>query len=193
MVTIGKLTKTRKPHRVGPSAHEVLGTNIPGHLMMPLALLDGSLWGIKGNLPIVYCEYTDSKRTGLRFRRDAKGLLHLLDESKRRLVEWEEELTGMGIEVKVTPKPVFKAKFIQFNEVAEAKPDMAQLRREAAVLIAPKPVWLQGDQTPKSAGTKMRFLGQARATRFTMNVGDFHIFTFINIAGNELAIVWQNS
>lgn len=161
--------------------------------MVPLALLDGALWGIEGKIPLIYCQYTDSEQTGLRFRRDAGGVLSLLPESRKRLLEWEEELTDMGCEVNINPKPTFKAKYIKFAEVTDAKPDIEQLMYASPVLIAPKPHWHQYDQTPKSGGRAMRFLCQACPTDFTMNAADFYTYLFINATGTEVAIVWQNS
>src|SRR5690348_12692168 len=105
MALIGKLTKKKTVHRVGPPASEIFAEGNPKNLMFPLALVDGSVWGSKTPVPFVYCEYTDSSETGLRFKRNKKGLLELDGESRKRLAAWEAELKGMDIEVEVDPKP----------------------------------------------------------------------------------------
>jgi hypothetical protein len=187
MTWLGALTRSRTAHRVAPSSRRIIGEVELRSLLLPLATIDGDVWGVPGKIPIVYCQYTDSNERGLRFRRDEQNRLWIQQESRERLLEWARELTEMECEIEVPKDAEYKAGYLKLHPEATS----ALTDRDIAVRVAAEPEWLQRDQTPLLDGRPMRFLFQAYAEKFTDYVADFEIFTFADDTARELVYVWQ--
>jgi hypothetical protein len=189
MASLGAVTRSRTVHRIAPSPSRIIGDADLRSLLLPLATIDGDVWGVPGKVPIVFCQYTDSNERGLRFRRDEQNRLWIQQESRERLLEWARELTEMECEIEVPKDAEYKAGYLKLDPEATS----ALTDRDIAVRVAAVPEWLQGDQTPLLDGRPMRFLCQAYAEKFTDYVPDFEIFTFASDAAREIAYVWQVS
>jgi hypothetical protein len=148
------------------------------------------VWDLPGAVPVVYCEYTYSE---LRFRRAEHGALRIRDKSRERLLAWASEFAEMGANFEVNQNAPYKARYLDLRQYGAPTPHPVPDLHKIALRIPAEPEWLQEDETPETNGRPMRFLYQARATRFTDYVAGFEIFAFSDRSGREIAYVWQIS
>jgi hypothetical protein len=185
MTWFGTLTRTETPHRVGPPAGEVIDDPELRDALLPLALLDGGLWGVSGYIPVIYTQYNYSE---LRFRRDAVGRLRIKDKSRRHLLGW---ISDEG--APVDGKPKFRGRYVHLRECGAPTAIPVPDRDTVAVRITAEPEWLQFDETPELNGRPMRFLYQAFADGFSHYIPGFEIYAFSDRSVREIAYVFQIS